>query len=184
MKTLVTRIPFYFAASEGKVASLKSRPVLNSGAPAARCPLPARGRSNDPAVTGIYAQSADNVYAIGNGNLQDSGGPTVVLHYDGHRWSKVAQASLGYGTLPSQQISSDGHGGLWLPMPGLLGAPSYLMHYGTGSLTSAGLPGGAQSTTIESIAAIPGTSELLAGGFTHTKGNRELDVTAIVIQYG
>jgi hypothetical protein len=138
---------------------------------------------NDPAVTGIYAQSADSVYAIGNGNQQDTGGPTVILHYDGHGWRKVAEASLGYGTLPSQQVSSDGHGGLWLPMPGLLGAPSYLVHYAAGTLTMAALPGGAQATTVESIAAIPGTSELLAGGFTHARGNPELDVTAVIMQY-
>lgn len=69
-------------------------------------------------VSGIYAQSAHSVYAIGNGNDEDDGGPTVVLHYNGHSWGKVAGGNFGYGTQPSQQIAPDGAGGLWLPMPG------------------------------------------------------------------
>jgi hypothetical protein len=34
-------------------------------------------------VTGIIALSPGNVYAIGNGSLQDEGGPTVILHFNG-----------------------------------------------------------------------------------------------------
>ena len=48
--------------------------------------------------TGIIALSAKNVYAIGNGNAEDEGGPTVVLHYNGSKWAKVAAGSFGYGT--------------------------------------------------------------------------------------
>jgi hypothetical protein len=50
--------------------------------------LPPRQPLTHPQVTGIYAQSADSVYAIGNGgsNVENAGGPLV--------------------------------GGFWLPMPG------------------------------------------------------------------
>jgi len=145
--------------------------------------LPRRQFLNDPALTGIYAKSSSNVYAIGNGNRQDEGGPTVVLHYNGHRWSKVAEGSFGYGTLPSQQVSPDGHGGLWLPMPGVLGAPSFLVHYAAGRLTSAKLPVSGRSITVDSVALVPGTAQALAGGFTHAKDNLGSAVVAVILQF-
>ena len=138
---------------------------------------------NFPAVTGIYAQSADSVYAIGNGNRQDEGGPTVILHYNGRSWTKVAEGSFGYGTLPSQQISPDGRGGLWLPMPGLLGAPSCLLHYAGGTLTTVKLPADGRLISIESVARVPGTTQMLAGGLRHDKNNVGLDMVAVILQY-
>jgi len=52
--------------------------------------LPAAQKShlNDPAVTGVFEQSADSVYATGNGNQQDDGGPVVLLHWNGRQRSK------------------------------------------------------------------------------------------------
>jgi hypothetical protein len=134
-------------------------------------------------VTGIYARSAHDVYAIGNGNRQDEGGPTVILHFDGRAWAKVAEGDFGYGTLPSQQIAADGHGGLWLPMPGVFGAPSYLVHYAGGKLTAVRLPVSGQRISIESVARVPGTGQLLAGGFTHAANNPGLGVVAVILQY-
>ncbi len=55
-------------------------------------------------VSGIYAQSAHSVYAIGNGNDEDDAGPTVVLHYNGHSWGKVAGVTS--GTAPSRASRS------------------------------------------------------------------------------
>jgi hypothetical protein len=145
--------------------------------------LPRKQMLNFPAVTGIYEESADSVYAVGNGNRQDEGGPTVVLHYDGHKWSRVAEGSFGYGTLPSQQITADGHGGLWLPMPGLLGAPSYLVHYAAGKFTTASLPASAQLIDVESVTRIPGTTQVLAAGFTHARNDPWLRVVAVILQF-
>jgi len=145
--------------------------------------LPARQALNGPAVTGIYAQSATSVYAIGNGNLQDEGGPVVVLHYNGHAWSRVAQGNYGFGTQPVQQIAADGHRGLWLPMPGVLGAPSYLLDYAGGRLTKAGLPAPASKINVDAVSAIPGTSDDLATGFTHAAGNLGSNVSAVILEY-
>ena len=147
--------------------------------------LPARSPQglNDPLVTGIYAQSARSVYAIGNGNAQDEGGPTVVLHYNGHSWSKVATGNFGYGTQPSQQISPDGHGGLWLPMPGFGGQSSYILHYSGGKLTPAALPHGGLGIDVVSVAVVPGTTQVLGGGFTHAHANPSLSVTAVILLY-
>lgn len=145
--------------------------------------LPAKQLLNNPAVTGIYAQSANSVYAVGNGNLQDEGGPIVLLHYNGHTWTKLAQGNYGFGTQPLQQIASDGHGGLWLPMPGVGGQKSYLLHYSGGHLTAAALPVSASKITIDTVALIPGTKDVLAGGFTHQAGNPGTNDVAVVLEY-
>jgi hypothetical protein len=146
--------------------------------------LPAKRPLNSPAVVGIDEQSPNSVFAIGSGNTQDEGGPTVVLHFNGHTWRKVAQGSFGVGTSPLQQVSSDGHGGLWLPMPGTGGRPSFLVHYSVVRLTEAPLPGGATRINVESVALIPGTTSELGGGFTHAPLNPGADVVAVILQLG
>jgi len=148
--------------------------------------LPAKQQLNDPTITGIYAQSRDSVYAIGNGNLQDEGGPLVILHWNGSAWSRVAQGNYGIGTLPDQQVSPDGHGGLWIPMPGYagLGQRGYMLHYSAGHLTVAGLPGGPDRISVDAVALIPGTTDLLGGGATHAVGNAGSNVTAVILRYG
>jgi hypothetical protein len=145
--------------------------------------LPAKQELNDPAVAGIAALSPDNVYAIGSGNLEDEGGPTVILHYNGHAWSKVAEGSFGAGTSPAQQVSADGHGGLWIPMPGFGGQRSYLLHYSAGHLIPATLPGGAARIDVESVSHVPGTAQVLAGGFRHAAGNPGTGVVSVILQY-
>src|ERR1700732_1519421 len=87
--------------------------------------LPAKQLLNDPALTGIFEQSRHSVYAIANGQLQDEGGPFVLLHWNGSAWSKVGGGNFRVGEL--HQGSSDGHGGLWLPMPAFGGQKSYLL---------------------------------------------------------
>jgi hypothetical protein len=146
--------------------------------------LPAKQPLNNPAVVGIDEQARNSVFAIGNGNLQDEGGPTVVLHYNGHTWRKVAQGSFGFGTSPLQQVSSDGHGGLWIPLPGSGGRPSFLVHYSAGRLTEAALPGGADTINVESVSLIPGTTSVLGGGFTHASLNPGAGVVAVILQSG
>jgi len=148
--------------------------------------LPAKQQLNDPTITGIYAQSRHSVYAIGNGNLQDEGGPLVILHWNGSAWSRLAQGNYGIGTLPDQQVSPDGHGGLWIPMPGYagLGLRGYMLHYSAGRLTSAGLPGGPYRISVDTVALIPGTTDLLGGGETHAVGNAGSNVTAVILKYG
>ncbi len=139
------------------------------------------GPLNDPQVTGIFAYSDSNVYALGNGVAEDEGGPIVVLHYNGRTWAKVAEGQFGFG--PSPQISADGTGGLWLPMQGPVAVTSYLLHYAAGKLTPAVLPVGVHEITIDSVARIPGTTEQLAGGSTHAADNGGTDVVAVLLEY-
>jgi type IV secretory pathway VirB2 component (pilin) len=147
--------------------------------------LPAKQELNGPMLTGIFAQSAHSVYAIGNGGRQDEGGPLVILHWNGHQWFKAAEGNYGFGTQPLQQASSDGHGGLWLPMPGADGQKSYLLHYTPGRpLAEASLPYGPNGISIEAVALIPGSTDLLAGGDTHASDKPGTNVVAVLLQYG
>jgi len=145
--------------------------------------LPAALKShlNNPAVTGILALSATNVYAVGNGNQEDEGGPTVVLHYNGHTWSKLAGGQFGLGA--GQQLSTDGSGGLWLPMPGVDGQQSFIVRYSAGKLTKATLPIAATKVYVGSIARIPGTVDQIAGGLEHTANMPAENVVAVVLEY-
>ncbi len=109
----------------------------------------------------------------------------MVLHYNGRHWSQVAEGNFGSGTpLGQQQISPDGSGGLWLPMPGFGDQASYLLHYSGGTLTEAVLPHGSHGIDVESTANIPGTTGMLAGGFTHKNDNPGLKIVAVILQYG
>jgi hypothetical protein len=147
--------------------------------------LPARNPkgTNDPAVVGILAPSPNSAWAIGSGNAQDEGGPTVVLHYNGHAWSKVAQGNFGLGTNPLQQVSSDGHGGLWIPMPASGGRASFLVHYSGGHLSEAALPANNRKINVTAVALIPHTTHMLGGGFTHAFNNPGAKVVAVILEY-
>jgi len=145
--------------------------------------LPAKNPDglNDPQVAGVLALSATNVYAVGTGNAEDEGGPVVVLHYNGSKWAKLAQGQFGNG--PGAEFSSDGDGGLWLPMQGPVGGTSYLVHYAAGKLTKATLPVSAPKITVTSLSRVPGSTQQIAGGFIHGSDNRGIDVVAVVLKY-
>jgi hypothetical protein len=143
--------------------------------------LPAKKELNNPAVDGVLALSSTNVYAIGDGNNEDEGGPLVVLHYNGRRWTRLAEGLVGGST--QTEFSYDGNGGLWLPMLGESGAPSYLVHYSDGKLTRAALPVAAAKITVSATSRIPGSAYQFAGGFTHTAGNPTESVVGVVLKY-
>jgi hypothetical protein len=131
---------------------------------------------SNPQVVGILALSDSNVYAIGNGTYQAVGGPVVVLHFNGHNWSKLATGQFGFGP-DWQQSGSDGSSGLWLPMAtGSNG--TFLVHYAGGKLTKAAV--NPATLTIDSVSRIPGTTQMLAGGFTHAPNGT--NVVAVLLQ--
>jgi hypothetical protein len=138
------------------------------------------GPLNDPAVTAILALSDSNVYAVGNGNDEDDGGPIAVLHYNGVKWVKVAQGLFGYGPGP---ISYDGSGGLWIPLTPNAGGLSYLAHYTGGKLLQAKLPVSAPRITVTAVSRIPGSLQQLAAGYTHPTGNLGSNIVGVLLQY-
>jgi hypothetical protein len=143
--------------------------------------LPAKTKNgfDDPQVAGVYAASDTNVYVIGNGSTQDGGGPVVVLHYDGHAWTKLASYGIGnpFGITP------DGAGGLWIPV-GWAGGGT-ILHYSRGAITAAALPspGQDESTHPDGVSRIPGTTRALAitSTLAYDSGTR---FYSQVLQYG
>jgi hypothetical protein len=95
---------------------------------------------------------------IGNGSTQDAGGPVVILHYDGHAWTKLAGDAGGnpFGITP------DGAGGLWIPVYWAGGGT--ILHYSRGAITAAALPspGKDESSHPDGVSRIPGTTHALA----------------------
>jgi hypothetical protein len=107
-----------------------------------------------------------------------------VLHFNGHKWSSVASGLFGSGPV-DQQFSSDGNGGLWIPMHGGAGAgsTSSLVHYAGGKLTTAVLPVSATKINVNFVSRIPGTTQQLAGGFTHAANDLGTNVVAVLLQF-
>jgi hypothetical protein len=122
--------------------------------------LPAKTKIalDDPVVASVYAASDTNVYVIGNGSTQDAGGPVVILHYDGHAWTKLASYKNGNPF----DITPDGAGGLWIPV-GWAGGGT-ILHYSRGAITATALPspGHDESSHADGVSRIPGTTQALA----------------------
>ncbi len=120
-------------------------------------PLQKPASMNDPAVDGVIALTDRNVYAIGSGNAEDTGGPTWILHYDGSTWKKVAS----YGEGAEGQPVSDGVGGFW--ENGCGSGASCVLHYSAGKLSATELPpNGSASNYITALALAPGGPKLVA----------------------
>jgi hypothetical protein len=126
----------------------------------------------------IYEQSPTSVWAVGSGNRQDEGGPVVVLHYDGHAWSKAAQGGFGNPA----QIVPDGSGGLWIPVPFTAGGPGQIVHFTGGKLHEAPLPITGQRLLVQAIAHVPGTTRSFGAGQTHKKNNLGVGLHAVLLQ--
>jgi hypothetical protein len=140
---------------------------------------PKQGTLIGPHLTAVIALSAGDVYALGIGNNRHYGGPLVVLHYNGHAWTKVASGTYGTG---QQQVSADGKGGLWIPAFNADDSP-VLLHYYAGKLTAVKLPGGPpQPPNVVSISRIPGTAGQIAGGYIHA-ADSTAKLYTLVLQY-
>ncbi len=143
------------------------------------------GPRSYPAVVAMWAQSAHSVWAFGDGNNVDEGGPIVLLHYNGRSWKKVASASRTQKMGRSDSdgaISPDGHGGLWIPVEA--GAQAFLLlHYTDGKFKVAKLPVPDTQIDLWAIAAIPGShGGELAAGFTASSSHSV--AVGTILQYG
>ncbi len=137
-----------------------------------------------PGLTGIYAQSPDSVWAIGTGHRETIGGPVVVLHFNGHHWSRVALNDTARDPVPGQVIP-DGAGGLWIPTYGFEGrAPSMMLHYSGGHLGFAALPATQGGVLyVNAVAAVPGTRRAIGAGVTYPT-SASAHQTAVILAYG
>jgi len=128
--------------------------------------------------------AANDIWLFGNLPYYPATGTLGVWHYNGHTWKKVASYPAGG---PSAQVSTDGHGGVWIPMSVGDAGPVGMLHYVNGSrtVTKASLPGLANSSTsgLTAIANIPGTTQELAGGWILKTPNNFGATIARVYQY-
>jgi hypothetical protein len=139
------------------------------------CAKPCGQYLDQPAIDAVLALSASNVYALATANGQDESGPWTLLHYNGHSWSRVTP----FAAHDASQLVSDGHGGIWiLHSRGCCGLGEALRYSG-GTVTSMGFP-----TTVQaaSLAAVPGTADVLAGGYTGKPGDTSAD-HPVILQY-
>ena len=142
--------------------------------------LPKNTQLSHSRMVGIYAASASNVYAVGSGSRQDEGGPLVLLHYNGHAWSRVAEnTSLG----DPVAVIPDGSGGLWIPVRTGFPGDGSMEHYAHGKLGSAKLPFSPPHLLLFGAAIGKGTTAAYAVGYTRTSFNATT-TTAEILRYG
>lgn len=139
-----------------------------------------------PGLSGIYAQSPDSIWAVGTGHRETIGGPVVVLHFNGHHWSRVALNDAARDPVPGQVIP-DGNGGLWIPTPGFEGrTPSGMLRYSGGHLEFAALPATPGKVLyVNAVTAVPGTRQAIGAGVTYWGANpRGAHQSAVILAYG
>jgi hypothetical protein len=133
-------------------------------------------------VTGVIALSPSNVYATAvTSYVPGLGGPLELMHYNGHSWTKVATTTFGGNR--EQRIVPDGKGGLYLAAFASVGGQAAVLHYSGGKLTEVKIPAAASLPVLPfSLALIPGTSDLLAGGVQYVTPNAS-KTDSVVEQY-
>jgi hypothetical protein len=129
--------------------------------------FPAGTGRSAPSLTGVLALAPNNVFATGVGWAGVGGGAAVVLHFNGHSWSRAA---VGPTVISSAvTLASDGKGGLWMTSDTHQNF-EVLLHYSAGRLVNANEP-------FMSVASIPGTAAALGGNATGVA------TTPVVYQY-
>jgi hypothetical protein len=142
--------------------------------------LPKNTQLSHSGLRGIYASSATSVWVAGTGGRQDEGGPLVLLHYNGHSWSRVAEnKTLGDPT----GIVADGHGGAWISVRTGSPGDGVVEHYSSGKLSSAKLPASPAHLFLYGLTTAKGSTAPLAFGFTRTSFNQKT-TTAVILRYG
>jgi len=141
--------------------------------------LPKNTRLSHSFVAGIYAASANSVYAAASGGRQDEGGPLVVLHFNGSRWSRVAQDTSVGG--PAAVIP-DGHGGLWIPVDTGVPPSGSMLHFFHGHIANVPLPFSPAHIALFGAAIGKRTTAALTVGFTR-KSFSARTTTAVILRF-
>jgi hypothetical protein len=145
--------------------------------------LPASGLLHHSSLSGIYAASSANVWAVGTGGRMDEGGPAVVLHFNGTHWSRAALDAASSDPALAQVIP-DGSGGLWIPVPSMGGIRSRMLRYSGGHLRTVTMPLPGSRLNVLAVAAIPHTARALSVGAIHKKGQPGAGQSAVILEFG
>jgi hypothetical protein len=142
--------------------------------------LPKNTQLSRSLLTAIYASSPSSIWVAGSGGRQDEGGPLVLLHYNGHSWSRVAEdKSLGDPT----GIVADGHGGAWISVRTGEPGEGSVERYSSGKLTSAKLPVSPAHLFLYGMTTAKGSTAPLAFGYARTSPSPKT-TTAVILRYG
>jgi len=129
----------------------------------------------------MLAVSRMNVWATAYTTSLGVAGPVILLHWQGHRWSKVA------GPRPSGAllgpIARDGRGGIWLGAVTQASAPE-ILHYRNGTWKTYQVPASTTGVvSLTGLSLIPGSRSLWGAGVLSrtslgsTKG-------AVIVKFG
>jgi len=141
--------------------------------------LPKNTQLSHSFVAGIYAASAGSVYAAASGGRQDEGGPLVLLHFNGSRWSRVAENRSVGGPAA---IIPDGHGGLWIPVDTGVPPSGSMEHFAHGTLANVTLPFSPAHIALFGAAIGKRTTAALTVGFTR-KSFSARTTTAVILRF-
>jgi len=141
--------------------------------------LPKNTQLSHSFVAGIYAASARSVYASASGGRQDEGGPLVVLHFNGLRWSRVAEDTSVGG--PAAVIP-DGRGGLWIPVDTGVPPSGSMLHFFRGHIANVPLPFSPAHIALFGAAIVKHTTAALTVGFTR-KSFGARTTTAVILRF-
>ena len=131
-------------------------------------------------VRQILAESVSNVWATVYTAKGAAAGPIVLLHWNGHSWSK-ASGKAPTGAL-SGPIAPDGHGGVWLGAQSPSGA-AFFLSYRNGIWTKDKSPvDAAGALTLSALTLIPGTRSLFGVGDAGLSFGG--DNGAFIVKYG
>jgi hypothetical protein len=135
-----------------------------------------------PFLTGVSVISHRDAWAVGTGGREDEGGPVVVLHYDGRHWSRAAHSDK-FANPAIAQVTPDGAGGLWIPVPFSDGRPFTMVHFTGGRLRAAVLPVPGSRLAVAAIAEPPGLRMILGGGAEFKKNQPGVGQGAVLLRY-
>ena len=162
---------------DGKAWSVVSTSALSSG--------------NNVLLLNVSALSARDVWAVGSYNTSDYSSNTLVEHWDGSQWSIVSDPTFKASTTLSGVVALSKNN-VWavgnsFDVSNPNGVSTTLIEHWNGknwSVVSSPNPSG-QFATLNTIARLPGTSSLLAGGYYALSGSTKNNVVeqTLVEQY-
>ena len=129
----------------------------------------------------MLAVSPLNVWATAYTTSLGVAGPVILLHWQGHRWAKVA------GPLPSGAlfgpIAKDGRGGIWLGAVTQASAPE-ILHYRSGTWTTYQVPASTRGVvSLTGLSLIPGTRSLW-GAWVLRRTSLGSTKGAVIVKFG
>ena len=186
---VVAAAPVFAAYAAGAPVRVPDNPLGGGAACAAlvaqeQAALPNDRVYPDAEVEPWIAATGANTFIGGVQQDRWAGGGSNGLtftYFDGRAWHRVLLAKNNTSS-SGQGIFPDGTGGLWIPAGDGAHNPA-LLHYSDGKLTPVTLPEQASwvPTIADSLARIPGTSEMLAGGVQYTDGNNKTN--SVILEY-